>query len=202
MINPMNALRTQQVYTTREAAEILGVALRTVQLWAEDGILQAWKTPGGHRRISRASVEELLRQRQLGVTEPAGGAAPAAQHRSVLVVEDQDSLLKLYRMAFDSWGLPLRLVTARDGFTGLVQVGSHQPIALITDLRMPGMDGAELVRRLRARSEFADMKIIVVTGLSPEEIEQLGGLPRDVPVLPKPIPFGQLRELLEQRLIA
>ena len=48
---------TQSAYcTTREAAELLGVSLTTAQLWVESGLLEAWKTEGGHRRIHRTSV--------------------------------------------------------------------------------------------------------------------------------------------------
>ena len=46
--------------TSAEAAQLLGVALRTVQLWTEAGLLQGWKTAGGHRRISRESVQRLV----------------------------------------------------------------------------------------------------------------------------------------------
>jgi len=49
--------------TTRQAAEALGVALRTAQLWTESGRLRAWKTEGGHRRILVESVRELLNAR-------------------------------------------------------------------------------------------------------------------------------------------
>lgn len=65
------------VYSTREASEILGVSLRTVQLWVDSGVLEAWKTVGGHRRISRASVEALLRGGG-GAGRDAEAAAPAA----------------------------------------------------------------------------------------------------------------------------
>ena len=46
--------------TTREAADLLGVSIRTAQLWSENGLLAAWKTAGGHRRITRDSIEHLL----------------------------------------------------------------------------------------------------------------------------------------------
>lgn len=46
--------------TTREAAKKLNVALSTIQTWVESGYLEAWKTPGGHRRIPLSSVDKLL----------------------------------------------------------------------------------------------------------------------------------------------
>ncbi|WP_313172151.1 excisionase family DNA-binding protein, partial [Massilia oculi] len=46
--------------TTRQAAERIGVSHRTVQMWAENGTLQAWKTAGGYRRLAVASVARLL----------------------------------------------------------------------------------------------------------------------------------------------
>ena len=43
-----------------EAAERLGMAVRSVQLMVDRGELQAWKTPGGHRRILRSSLDAWL----------------------------------------------------------------------------------------------------------------------------------------------
>lgn len=51
-----------------EAAKILGVSPKTIQLWVDNGILSAWKTVGGHRRVTVESVERLKRD---------GGSAPA-----------------------------------------------------------------------------------------------------------------------------
>jgi excisionase family DNA binding protein len=45
--------------TSCEAAELLGVSIGTVQAWVGNGLLSAWKTAGGHRRISRESVRKL-----------------------------------------------------------------------------------------------------------------------------------------------
>ncbi|MGI9132447.1 MAG: helix-turn-helix domain-containing protein, partial [Rhodoferax sp.] len=85
--------------TSAEAARILGVALRTVQLWSEAGLLEVWKTRGGHRRISRKSVEGLLLNpngpQLRGPThwvERRAKPAPLPTPFSVLVVEDNDSL--------------------------------------------------------------------------------------------------------------
>ena len=48
--------------STRDVARVLGLAVRSVQLMVDRGELEAWKTPGGHRRIARASVERWLKQ--------------------------------------------------------------------------------------------------------------------------------------------
>ncbi|MBP2562068.1 excisionase family DNA binding protein [Neorhizobium galegae] len=50
----------KDVLTTAKAAELLGVSTRTAQLWVENGQLPSWKTPGGHRRIPRQAVLDLI----------------------------------------------------------------------------------------------------------------------------------------------
>lgn len=48
--------------TTRFAAKRMGVSLRTVQLWCEAGLLRAFVTPGGHRRIPSVDVAGLMKK--------------------------------------------------------------------------------------------------------------------------------------------
>ena len=50
--------------STREAGTLLKVAVSTIQLWMNDGLLSGWTTVGGHRRIAKNSVEKMLIQRQ------------------------------------------------------------------------------------------------------------------------------------------
>ncbi len=49
------------IYSTTQAAKLLNVTARTVQLWADSGVLLVGKTPGGHRRIKGESIQELLK---------------------------------------------------------------------------------------------------------------------------------------------
>ena len=185
--------------TTREAAKRLGVSLRTAQLWSESGVLQAWKTEGGHRRISLASVELAReRSRARGAKEP-----PAMGQLKVLVVEDDNVLLKLYRMRLTSWGMPIAVLTASNGYEALVLTGRESPDLMITDLGMEGIDGFQMVRTLM-NSPFKDgMEIVVVSGLEQSVIDARGGLPAGVAVYAKPVPFEQMRglcgSLLERR---
>lgn len=51
-----------EIVTTRQAADMLGVAVSTVQKWVELGKLTSWKTPGGHRRIPLTAIQAVLQQ--------------------------------------------------------------------------------------------------------------------------------------------
>jgi excisionase family DNA binding protein len=183
----------RDVCSTREAADRLGVSLRTVQLWSEAGLLRAWKTPGGHRRILTASVDELLQRRE-GVT---GRQAPRGLYE-VLVVEDQADFRQLFELHLRSWGLPIQLTSAPSGFEALLQMGASRPDLLITDLRMPGIDGFEMLRALKASGALGELEIIVVTALTPHTISERGGLPDGVTVLYKPLQFADLRQRLSE----
>lgn len=180
--------------TTREAARLLNVSLRTVQLWAENGILNAWKTAGGHRRISVESVNRI-RGEQLRVTDGYGNTPGPS---TILLVEDDPVFREFCKLKIASWQLGASVITARDGFEGLLLIGRLNPQIVITDLRMPGLDGFQMIRSLQ--STLKRMHIIVITGLNDHQIEQSGGLPQNVPVLRKPDPFGQLEELLRMKL--
>ena len=192
------------VLSTREAAERLGVALRTVQLWVEGGVLPAWKTAGGHRRISRVAVEKLIAERQaaiLGGNEPS--AEPTGSRLHLLVVEDEPELLRLFTMVIAQWDLPINVTTATDGFEALLRIGQRCPDLMLTDLNMPGMDGFKMIASLRgAGQDFGALDIVVVTALGPDDIARRGGLPAGVQVFNKPVPFDALEALVRERIVA
>lgn len=181
--------------STREAGRLLDVSVSTVQMWVDSGELDAWKTVGGHRRISMASVQRLLQQRGGQTTTVAVAPAPANEI-SVLVVEDDADLLSLYEAVLSSWDMALTLRTASNGFEGLLEVGRMQPDVLITDLHMPGMDGFEMLRALRADERCAAMEIVVISGLDAADISTRGSLPASVHLYRKPVPFERIEALL------
>jgi len=185
----------EEVCSTREAADRLGVSLRTVQLWAEAGVLRAWKTPGGHRRILNSSVDELLQRRGGEIAR----RAPDGRYQ-VLVVEDEPDFRRLFELHLRSWELPLELQSVPSGFDALVRIGASRPDLLITDLRMPGIDGFEMLRALKSSGAISELEVIVVTALTEHTINERGGLPEGVTVLHKPLRFAQLRRHLDERL--
>lgn len=190
------------VMSTSDAAERLGVALRTVQLWVESGVLPAWKTAGGHRRIAKAAVDKLLEERRVAVGGKASKPETEAQFR-ILVVEDEPDMLRLLTMVIADWGLPISVQTATNGFEALLRIGEQCPNILITDLHMPGMDGFQMIHSLQKSKVCAGtMSVVVITALNELDIESHGGLPKDVRVFTKPIAFARLEELVRAQLSA
>lgn len=184
------------VCTTREAAQLLGVSLRTAQLWSESGLLEAWKTEGGHRRISLVSIQRVLAEKH----PPGLRDRESVGQLKVLVVEDDNVLLKLYKMRLTSWGLPIEVITAPNGYEALVLIGRELPDLMITDLNMDGLDGFQMVRTLNSSPFKEGMEIVVVSGLDATAIEARGGLPTGIPLYPKPVPFDALRILCQKLL--
>ncbi len=189
----------EDVMTTREAGETLGVAVRTIQLWVEAGVLPAWRTAGGHRRIARSAVDKLMAERRHELSPGTNEDEPALPGLRLLVVEDDPLLLRLFKGVVATWNFPVDLVTATNGFEGLVRIGEMRPDVVVSDLIMPGMDGFEMLRALKKPgSGFASLKLLVVSALSAEEIEERGGLPDGVSCFQKPVNFTKLEFLVHK----
>ncbi len=190
-----NPIKPDREYcSTSDAAQMLGVSLGTVQQMVENGLLEAWKTAGGHRRIRIGSVEDYLRRRT------SGHAGQAVGQLRVLVAEDDRIMQRLYAHTFETWGLPIELLLVESGFEGLLEIGRQQPDLLISDLVMPGLDGFAMISKLRNDAKLTDMDIVVITGLTQEDIDARGGLPEDVTVYGKPVPFKELKGYIQARI--
>jgi excisionase family DNA binding protein len=197
--------------TTREAAEMLGVSLRTAQLWVERGRLRAWKTAGGHRRIERASVEALRANSMTAATagavevavghagrHAAAGLKPADQPLRVVAVEDDKTLQSLYRIAIGAMPFPTEVHVAANGFDGLLLIGKMHPDVVILDLNLPGMDGFRLIRELDQHEDFDTLEIVVVSALSQSEIRDRGDIPDTIEIFTKPLAMSQLELFLSR----
>ena len=181
--------------STLEVARQLGMAVRSVQLMVDRGELEAWKTPGGHRRISRVSVEHWLAQRRgvIGVPRAVQAVAPAQATEAraaaraanlhmaapvtrvpdegcVLVIEDSKHYQNLVSLLLREYFPQLEVKLADDGIAGLAMAGQLQPRVLIVDILLPGIDGATLIMSLRSQPQFAASRLIVITSLDEADL--------------------------------
>lgn len=88
----------------------------------------------------------------------------------ILIVEDEPKIAKLARDYLEKNGF--RVLVAADGLSGLAMARHEKPDLVLLDLLLPGMDGRDVCRALRAES---DVPIIMLTALS-GETEQIVGL--------------------------
>lgn len=205
-----------RMLTTREAAQRLGVSLRTVQLWVEADILPAARTPGGHRRIPHNAVEALALSTGLGGEPLARGnpgearspgrrkavldapadddAIPrssavraAGAPRDVLLVADNPIWQVRCEQALAPFLPTIQLRFAETGYLALLQIGQKVPDLLITNLELPGMDGLAMLRTLERCESIAGMRILALSHLDEGELKRLGGLPASVELMHLPV---------------
>jgi twitching motility two-component system response regulator PilG len=109
----------------------------------------------------------------------------------VLIAEDTEtlrSILQVYLM-----GMNLEFVQARDGMEALSKAREVQPDLVITDVKMPRMDGFELCASLRADRALHRTPVVMLTSLSDAASREKGRLVGATAFLTKPVSVDDLR---------
>ena len=87
----------------------------------------------------------------------------------VLIVDDEprflDSLAEALR-----WSGRYKVEVASDGYEGLIKVGTFRPHILILDIRMPGLDGFQVCRRIKTDPMTQSTKILAVSGYAETDV--------------------------------
>lgn len=187
--------RYKEYYTSRETAKILSVAVSTIQLWTKNGTLDTKTTVGGHRRISRKSIENMLLEQG-----NSHNLAQSQQGRTMLVVEDNPQMARLYKQSIESWQENINLSLCINGYDALIAIGNQKPDVIITDLLMPEMDGFQMLKSIVDYPALKNSQVIIVTGLGLDEISSYGELPSNSHIFTKPIDFTALQKYLKFEL--
>ena len=212
MTDSLVSAATSEFMTTREVALELGLAVRSVQLMVDRGEFEAWRTTGGHRRITRESFERWRGQRQPGAfvaatptpagTTEARPAAPQAQgRRRLLLIEDSVHFQNLVRLLCEQSFPELELHVAGDGIVGLALAGLLEPEVLLIDILLPGLDGGTLINTLRSHPQFARSNVVVITSLNEAQLEPYRLAIGAVPVVHKPRLVADLPPVLSRLLL-
>lgn len=93
---------------------------------------------------------------------PRGGSGHAY---TVLIIDDNPQLLLVVSTALRRLG-NFMVVTAEDGIVGLQRCAESRPDCLVIDVRMPGLDGFQLVRTLRGDPATADLPLVILTAMA------------------------------------
>ena len=80
--------------------------------------------------------------------------------RKILVIDDEKPTLSMFRLFLNAYGFTV--FTAENGEEGLTVFQKEQPSIVITDIKMPGMDGLEVLKRIKEMNPLAE--VIIITG--------------------------------------
>jgi len=182
-------------YTTGEVADLSHVTINAVKKWINSGKLKAFRTPGGHYRISRDDFKDFVSEYRLQIKDEV-----FPEKKKILITDDVPEIIEFLKAALQNRdGHSYEIDVATDGYEALIKVGDFKPDLLILDIRMPRIDGLEVCRRLRSGPATHDIKILAITAYAREEKENIIRAGADY-CLPKPLGMAQLYECVDKLL--
>ena len=123
------------------------------------------------------------------------------RRRAVLIVEDAETCASTLEIIFSSiGGLKILMADSAERAWELLESRREDIQALVTDLHMPGMDGFELIDRVRANEMHAGLPIVVITGSTDPHVSDRLRQRGVNAVFAKPYSPALVREKLEQLL--
>lgn len=150
-------------FSIPEAARRCAVARSTMHRWVTSGKIKHYSTPGGHKRILKQDLHAFMAESGMPV-DP--GVFKAAKQR-ILIVDDEESIQVYLKTILG--GIFTHIDVASDGFEAGVKLMSFKPHLMILDLVMPGMDGFQVIEKIRADPAVSKTRIMVLTGHGTEE---------------------------------
>jgi uncharacterized protein (TIGR02266 family) len=200
---PINAVILLSLELPEGGGEVPVIA-RVAYVRDPQAAAAAGKTPGMGIQFldvsidSRQRIESFIAERATAQAEVTGPIRVLRQ-LDVLVVDDDERYRELAAGVFRQRGDKVR--TANDGVQGLGACLKQPPDLILTDVQMPGMDGWQLLRIVRARPSLATTPVVFMSTLSGEE-DRLKGYQLGVDdYVPKPFSPDELRARVERVVV-
>lgn len=164
----LSDLRTKQVFTTGEAAEICKVSQQTIIRCFDAGRLKGFRVPGSKfRRIPREELIRFMRENSIPTDDLEGGK------KRILIVDDDDQIVELFVDVLSRDGR-FEVKTASTGYDAGVLTTSFHPDLMLLDFMLPDINGNVVCKTVRQNPDLAAMKIIIVSGVvKQDEIDEL-----------------------------
>lgn len=152
------------ILTTFQAAKLCGVSHKSIERWIDSGLLQGFRTPGGHRRLNRSDLLDFIASRR------TDGHNPVRVERfgpiRVLLVGDEPIADPTLVGQFGS-AEEYAITAAASCFEAGILVERVRPHVLVIDLAMDSLDGAAIWHHIRNDATHSGVIVVAVSD-SPE----------------------------------
>jgi CheY-like chemotaxis protein len=184
-------------FTTKEVGKGTGLGLSMVYGMARQsgGAARLESTPGKGTAVSLLfrKADEAATEASVTADEPVGSSLPFAPV-SVLVIDDDPDVRAFIAASLEEQGYRVRV--ASDGRQGLAALERETPDLVVLDFIMPGLSGAEVARKIRAKRP--EQPILFVSGYS--ETDAVKRTAPDAPLLAKPFRAEALQKAVRGAL--
>jgi DNA-binding response OmpR family regulator len=165
---PIGTVVTLNIRLSQSVPPLTGLA----RVESVDAGTPGGRSPGMHLSLldvwGKQAAEQLAQYLdEAGSTQDQPSSRRWMSGLRVLVVDDDNSYREKAAQAMRDAGF--EVVTAANGFEGLSAALKHQPSVILSDVTMPGMDGWQLLRMVRARPTLRKTPVLFLTDLQNDE---------------------------------
>ena len=150
--------------TTIQAAKLCRTTSMSIIRWIESGKINAYTTPGGHRRIIREDLIDFMKKNNIPILDKN-----MIPRKRILIVDDEELIREEVANYLQLPGFNYDVATAEDGFKAGIMVSEFDPDIILLDLMMPDIDGFKVCEEIKKNPHKKNVKIFILTGYGSEE---------------------------------
>ena len=121
--------------------------------------------------------------------------------KNILVIDDEELLIKSFSKLLEKQGY--HVYTVKNGADAVVVAEEENFDLVISDIRMPGQNGIETIRKIRdhqARKKKLEIPVIFITGYADEDLEKEAKKLNPVAYIHKPFDIGRFLEIVNSAI--
>lgn len=184
----------ETILSSHQIAKLLQSSPSAILSWFDQGMLEGFRTPGGHRRVKVKELRHFLQSHKIPVPLALTHGIPAPY--AIYIIDDEEVVHRLMHRDFAKLDCAVDIQGSTQGVEALLAIGANPPDLIFLDVYMQEMNGFEVCRQLRSAPQLKDVVIVAMSAhpsdKDREKILECGAQA----YLTKPISASQLLELI------
>jgi len=145
---------------------------KTILRWIKSGKLRGFRTLGGHYRVWSKDLDAFLTKS--GVNESLA-PAPTESENLVFIIDDDPGYHDPLRMIIEQSFEQADVHAYSNGYEALIDIGRYRPQIILLDIRMPHIDGFEVMKAIQAMDTGYHPRVLIISGYIDAQTERALG---------------------------